>query len=70
MASAMRAVKASSKGGKKGTIKPAKTVFKTVSKAVSKVNRGLKVPGVGIGAIAARAALKILGKRKKTRKGR
>jgi len=70
MSAAMKAVKASPKGGGRGKISPAKTVFKTVSKAVSKVNRGLKIPSIGIAGIAARAAKKILGKRKKTRKGR
>jgi len=70
MSAAMKAVKKSPKGGKKGKISPAKTVFKTVSKAVSRVNKGLRIPSTGIAGIAARAARKILGKRKKTRKGR
>ena len=71
MSSAMRAVKASSKGGKKGTISNPKSVFKTVSKAVSKVNKGLKVTTTGISGIAARAARKILGsKKKKPKKGK
>tara|TARA_Y100000034_G_C6791003_1_gene354157 strand:+ start:50 stop:733 length:684 start_codon:yes stop_codon:yes gene_type:complete len=67
---AMKAVKASTKGGKKGTISKPKSVFKTVSKAVSKVNRGVKVGNTGITGIAARAARKILGKKKKPKKGK
>lgn len=70
MSSAMKAVKASSKGGKKGTISNPKSVFKTVSKVVSKVNKGLKVTTKGISGIAARAARKILGKKKKPKKGK
>ena len=68
MSSAMRAVKASSKGGKKGTLSSPKATFSTVSKVVSKVNRGLKVTTKGISGIAARAARKILGKKKKKSK--
>ena len=73
VSAAMKAVKASTKGGKKGKISSPKTVFKTVSKAVSKVNKGAKVSAKGVTGIAARAARKILGKPKKkpkkTRKG-
>ena len=68
MSAALKAVKRSSKGGKKGTISPAKSVFKTVSKVVSKVNKGAKVPNKGIAGIAAKAARRILGKKKKTTK--
>jgi len=68
MSAALKAVKNSSKGGKKGTISPAKSVFKTVSKVVSKVNKGAKVSPLGISGIAAKAARKILGKKKKTKK--
>jgi hypothetical protein len=65
ISAAMKAVKASTKGGKKGVISAPKRVFKTVSKAVSKVNKGAKVGKTGITGIAARAARKILGKPKK-----
>jgi hypothetical protein len=68
VSAAMKAVKASTKGGKKGVISRPKTVFKTVSKAVSKVNKGAKVSTKGITGIAARAARKVLGKKKKTTK--
>ena len=68
MSAALKAVKNSTKGGKKGTISPAKSVFKTVSKVVSKVNKGAKVPNKGIAGIAAKAARRILGKKKKTTK--
>jgi len=73
VSAAMRAVKNSTKGGKKGVISAPKRVFSTVSKAVSKVNKGAKVSSKGITGIAARAARRILGKPKKkpkkTRKG-
>ena len=62
VSAAMKAVKASNKGGKKGTISNPKRVFSTVSKAVSKVNKGLKPSVKGITGIAARAARKKLGK--------
>jgi hypothetical protein len=65
---AMSAVKNSSKGGRKGVISNPKSTFKTVSKAVSKVNRGASVSAKGITGIAARAARKVLGKKKKTTK--
>jgi hypothetical protein len=61
-------VKNSSKGGRKGVISNPKSTFKTVSKAVSKVNRGASVSAKGITGIAARAARKVLGKKKKTTK--
>ena len=70
VSAAMKAVKASTKGGKKGKISSPKTVFKTVSKAVSKVNKGAKTSAKGITGIAARAARKILGKGKKKPKKR
>ena len=70
VSAAMKAVKASTKGGKKGVISAPKTVFKTVSKAVSKVNKGAKVSTKGVTGIAARAARKILGRGKKKPKKR
>tara|TARA_R100001530_G_scaffold58859_1_gene42737 strand:- start:725 stop:1441 length:717 start_codon:yes stop_codon:yes gene_type:complete len=68
MSAALKAVKSSTKGGKKGTISPVKSVFKTVSKVVSKINKGVKVSPLGISGIAAKAARKVLGKKKKTTK--
>ena len=65
VSAAMKAVKNSTKGGKKGVISAPKRVFSTVSKAVSKVNKGAKVSTKGITGIAARAARKIIGKPKK-----
>ena len=65
VSAAMKAVKNSTKGGKKGVISAPKRVFSTVSKAVSKVNKGAKVSSKGISGIAARAARRILGKPKK-----
>lgn len=71
VSAAMKAVKASTKGGKKGVISAPKRVFKTVSKAVSKVNKGAKVGKTGITGIAARAARRVLGKKpKKTKKAK
>jgi hypothetical protein len=70
VSAAMKAVKQSTKGGKKGVISAPKRVFSTVSKAVSKVNKGAKVSAKGITGIAARAARKILGKGKKKPKKR
>jgi hypothetical protein len=65
VSAAMKAVKASTKGGKRGTISNPKSVFKTVSKAVSKVNKGAKASAKGVTGIAAKAARKILGRGKK-----
>jgi hypothetical protein len=68
MSKAMKAVKASTKGGRKGKISNPKTTFKTVSKVVSKVAKGSRVPTIGISGIAARAAKKVYGKIKKSKK--
>ena len=56
----MAAVKASKFGGKKGTIRSAKSTFGTVNKVVSAVNRGKKVTTKGIGGAIARAARRVL----------
>ena len=64
----MKAVKASAKGGKKGTISNPKTTFKTVAKVASKISKGVKVSPVGISGIAAKAARKVYGKIKKSKK--
>ena len=56
----MAAVKASKFGGKKGTIRSAKSTFGTVNKVVSAVNRGKKVTTKGIRGTIARAARRIL----------
>lgn len=70
VSAAMKAVKKSTRGGRKGVIKAPKSTFKAVSKAVSKVNKGAKVSSKGITGIAARAARKVLGRKKKTTKKR
>jgi hypothetical protein len=65
VSAAMKAVKNSTKGGKRGKISNPKATFRTVSKVVSKVNKGSKYSTVGIAGIAGRAAKKILQRRKK-----
>jgi len=52
---AMKAVKASNKGGRKGTITNAKKTFGTVSKAVSKARKGGKLSTKGITGVVKRA---------------
>jgi hypothetical protein len=56
----MKAVKQSKFGGKKGTIKNAKSTFSTVNKVVSAVNKGKKVARSGVRGVIARAARKYL----------
>lgn len=56
----MKAVKASSSYGKKGTINNAKRAFSAVTKVASKVNRGKKVGRKGVTGTIARAIRKIL----------
>lgn len=56
----MAAVKKSKFGGKKGTIKNAKTTFATVNKVASAVNKGKKVAKTGIRGVAAKAIKGIL----------
>ena len=56
----MQAVKQSKFGGKKGTIRSAKSTFGTVNKVVSAVNKGKKVSTKGIRGTIARAARRIL----------
>jgi hypothetical protein len=52
---AMKAVKASTKGGPKGTISNAKKTFGTVSKAVSKARKGGKLSPKGVTGVVKRA---------------
>jgi hypothetical protein len=61
----MEAVKKSKFDGKIGTISRPKKTFATVSKVVSAVNKGKKVPTKGARGVIARAARKILPRRKK-----
>ena len=56
----MAAVKASKFGGKKGTIKNAKSTFATVNKVASAVNKGKKVATTGLRGAAAKAIKGIL----------
>jgi len=58
----MAAVKKSKFGGKKGTIKNAKTTFATVNKVASAVNKGKKVAATGLRGVAAKAIKGILRK--------
>jgi len=52
---AMKAVKASTKGGPKGTISNARKTFGTVSKAVSKARKGGKLSTKGVTGVVKRA---------------
>jgi hypothetical protein len=52
---AMKAVKASTKGGPKGTITNAKKTFGTVSKAVSRAKKGGKLSPKGVTGVVKRA---------------
>ena len=52
---AMKAVKASTKGGPKGTISNAKKTFGTVSKAVSKAKKGRRLGKTGVTGVVKRA---------------
>ena len=56
----MKAVRASSSYGKKGTINNAKRAFSAVTKVASKVNRGKKVSAKGVTGTIARAVRRIL----------
>jgi hypothetical protein len=55
----MKAIKKSTKGGKKGTFTNPKAAFRTVTKTASKIRKGTKVSNKGITGIAARAMRKI-----------
>ena len=70
---AMKAVKASSKGGPKGKLSNPKTTFKTVSKTVSKIMKGGTRPRQGIGSIISKAvkgSFKRKGKKPKKKRSR
>ena len=56
----MKAVRASTSYGKKGTINNAKRAFSAVTKVASKVNQGKKVSAKGVTGTIARAVRKIL----------
>jgi hypothetical protein len=56
----MKAVKKSTKGGKKGKLTNAKKTFATVTKTASKILKGRKVSNRGVTGTAARAMRKIL----------
>jgi len=55
MAKAMKAVKASTKGGPKGKFTNAKKTFGTVSKAVSKASKGGKLSTKGVTGVIKRS---------------
>lgn len=70
---AMKAVKASNKGGSKGKLSNPKGTFKTVSKTVSKIMKGGTRPRKGVGAVISKAvkgSFKRMRKPKKTRSSR
>lgn len=56
----MKAVKASTSYGKKGTINNAKKAFSAVTKVASKVNQGKKVSRVGVAGTIAKAVRRYL----------
>ena len=60
VSSGMKAVRASSFYGKKGTINNAKRAFGAVTKTASKINRGKKVSSKGVTGAIARSVRRIL----------
>ncbi len=60
VSSGLKALKASTSYGKKGTINNAKRAFSAVTKVASKVNKGKKVSAKGVTGTIARAVRKIL----------
>jgi len=67
---AMKAVKASVKGGKKGKLSNPKKTFSTVSRTVSKIMKGGTRPRTGIGGVISKAVRGIFKKRKAKAKKR
>jgi len=67
---AMKAVKASVKGGKRGKLSNPKRTFSTVSKTVSKIMKGGTRPRTGISGIISKAVKGTFKKRKGKRKKR
>jgi len=67
---AMKAVKASVKGGKRGKLSSPKKTFSTVSKTVSKIMKGGTRPRSGIGSVISKAVKGTFKKRKEKRKKR
>ena len=65
---AMKAVKASTKGGPKGTISNARKTFGTVSKAVSKARKGGKLSTKGVTGVVKRAITGIFKPKPKRRR--
>jgi len=61
---AMKAIKASAKGGKKGKLSNPKKTFSTVSKTVSKIMKGGTRPRAGISGIISKAVKGVYKKRK------
>lgn len=59
VSSGLKAIKASTSYGKKGTINNAKAAFKTATKAASKAIRGKKAPANGPSRVAYTAAKKV-----------
>jgi len=67
---AMKAIKASAKGGKKGKLSNPKKTFSTVSRTVSKIMKGGTRPRTGISGIISKAVKGTFKKRKAKRKKR
>jgi hypothetical protein len=65
---AMKAIKASVKGGKKGKLSNPKKTFSTVSKTVSKIMKGGTRPRSGIGSVISKAVKGTFKRRKAKRK--
>ena len=64
---AMKAVKASAKGGPKGKLTNAKKTFGQVSKAVSKAKKGQKLRPVGVTGVVKRAVRGMFGRKSKAK---
>jgi len=65
---AMKAIKASVKGGKRGKLSNPKKTFSTVSKTVSKIMKGGTRPRTGVGSVISKAVKGVFKKRKQKRK--
>jgi len=67
---AMKLIKASAKGGKKGTLSNPKKTFSTVSRTVSKIMKGGTRPRSGIGKIISKSVKGIFKKERKPKRKR
>ena len=67
---AMKAIKASVKGGKRGKLSNPKKTFSTVSRTVSKIMKGGTRPRTGVGSVISKAVKGVFKKRKQKPKKR